>query len=114
MVEFFTEEAQKRDGISVGWIGNFWMTVLRMKNRALMAPEYRFMGFPDNETVKSKLQHVIREWKPEKVIVNHGENLTEGGRESVREILQICWSQILGKAPTVRTPSQQETAGTSL
>mmetsp|Transcript_28377 Transcript_28377/g.52826 ORF Transcript_28377/g.52826 Transcript_28377/m.52826 type:complete len:246 (-) Transcript_28377:433-1170(-) len=67
----------------------FWKYVFFMWNNPKPAPEYR-MGWKDTEEARGSMNRIL-EWDFDKVIVSHGDNVSQDGKDFVRR----AWSGIL-------------------
>lgn len=69
---------------NVSWQLKAWTKfVFRMWNRPRPAPEYR-LGWHDKAAARASLGRIV-EWDFDKVVLSHGDNITDNGRERVRQ-----------------------------
>ena len=74
------------------WVLRFWWKyLLRMWNVPKPAPEYQ-MGWNDKALAKKSMEK-ISQWDFEKVIISHGENITE----DAKNVVHRAWKDILDK-----------------
>ncbi len=93
LVTFVTDKSALAEGASPSFLSRalYWLT--RSKNRASLALMWQ-MGFADKLEAKRQLTAVVNEWKPERVILGHGE-LIEGGNQIVTSHLNTAWGSVL-------------------
>ena len=61
----------------------WWKAVFHMWNNPKPAPEYQF-GWKDKALARASLQ-LILEWDFDRVVIAHGDNVTDGAKEFVKE-----------------------------
>jgi len=87
-----TDASMTADGTNQGML-KFMLTVMRDKNKAVMSSLYRIRGFRNKPDTKARMEHVMNELQPERIIVTHGENIQ--GKNVAKQKLQQCWSKVL-------------------
>jgi hypothetical protein len=71
------------------WMLRMWFVLLRMWNRPAPAPEY-WLGWRDKEAVRACLERVL-EWDFERVILAHGELITQ----NARQVVHRAWRKVV-------------------
>ncbi len=94
LVMFVTDKSELADGVPTSFLSKTLLSLTRSKNRASFSPFWKMMGFVDKLETKRQLTAVVNEWKPERVILGHGE-VIEGGNQIVTSHLNTAWGSVL-------------------
>lgn len=76
-IEFFTDQTA-----NVNWPVKAWFKLFDMWNKPKLAPEYR-IGWKDKVAARSSLEEIL-EWDFDKIVISHGDNITENAKELAR------------------------------
>jgi hypothetical protein len=76
-IEYYTDQTE-----DVSWQLKVWWKLLRMWNKPKPAPEYQF-GWKDKAAARASFEAIL-EWDFDKIILSHGDNITEDAKERAR------------------------------
>ena len=76
-IENFTDQTA-----NVSWQVKAWFKLFGVWNRPKPAPEYR-IGWKDKAAARSSLEQIL-EWDFNKIVLSHGDNITENAKERAR------------------------------
>jgi hypothetical protein len=77
-IENFTDQTD-----DVSWQLKAWWKVLHMWNKPKPAPEYQ-LGWKDKVAARASLEKIL-EWDFDKIVLSHGDNITECAKEKARQ-----------------------------
>jgi hypothetical protein len=77
-IENFTDQTA-----NVSWQVKAWFKLFGMWNKPKPAPEYR-IGWKDKAAARSSLEEIL-EWDFDKIVLSHGDNITENAKERARQ-----------------------------
>lgn len=76
-IEYFTDQTN-----DVSWQLKGWWKLFRMWNKPKPAPEY-WLGWKDKVAASASLESIL-EWDFDKIILSHGDNITENAKDTAR------------------------------